>query len=122
MGMTREEAIKVLDDRLMSDDVIYVHHLSYAEALGMAIEALKAQVPRVMTLEEVQAHKIGEPLFYESRIIYPCWVIRLKDEKGRIHFFGYVGNIFKDKSEYGIRWRCWTSRPTDAQREAILWN
>ena len=82
---------------------------------------LKTQEPRVMTLEEVQAHKIGDPLFYESRIIYPCWVIRLKDEKGRIHFLGYVGNIFKDITEYNVRWRCWTSRPTDAQREAEPW-
>lgn len=27
-----------------------------------------------------------------------------------------------DKDVYGIEYRCWTSRPTDEQREAIQWN
>ena len=27
-----------------------------------------------------------------------------------------------DGAYYNILWRCWTSRPTEAQREAIPWN
>ena len=26
-----------------------------------------------------------------------------------------------DWENYGVNWRCWTSRPTDEQREAIPW-
>lgn len=47
--MTREEAIKALEARRRSDDVVYVGDISYPEALSMAIEALMAQEPVEVT-------------------------------------------------------------------------
>lgn len=35
---------------------------------------------------------------------------------------GYAPVLAKINTMYGERWRCWTSRPTDEQREAVSWN
>lgn len=32
-----------------------------------------------------------------------------------------LGGEWMRWDDYGITWRCWTSRPTDAQREATPW-
>ena len=31
------------------------------------------------------------------------------------------GRIYLDADAYGVDWRCWSSRPTDEQREAAAW-
>ena len=116
VGMTNQRAII-----LLSQMYIPAFDEEEKEAITKAIEALTAYEPRVMTLEEVKAYKVGEPLFYECKVFYPCWVIRLKDGNDRIHFLSYIGNIFKDISEYGIRWCCWTSCPDRETREATPW-
>ena len=85
------------------------------------------QEPRVMTLEEVRCAN-EEPMWFESKGTFrgrkgfwvlskgvsPSYVIRL------------IPAIGKDDTQlslaaYGKVWRCWTSRPTDAQREATPW-
>jgi hypothetical protein len=35
---------------------------------------------------------------------------------------GSMDRIYPRIEDYLTRWRCWTSRPTDAQREATPWN
>lgn len=104
--MTREEAISKLNeliectvDRGMIDDICYE-----------VIEFLKAQEPRVLSLAEYKAiaekpRKYRDPVWEEWRYIKGGWKIPQR---------AYCG--------YGTDWRCWTSRPTDAQREAIPWN
>lgn len=92
-----------------------------------AIALLKAQEPRVMTLEEINAVKQNDVLVYESNAAF----------KAIFHFIvaeGVVDNELRIKTEferidmaapfetYNRVWRCWTSRPTDEQREAIPWN
>ena len=81
-------------------------------------------VVRVMTLEEVHTSEI-------------CWY------ENSLNYGYYVGYIIKEKLGYKLRtkylkigstivhvnfdedykktWRCWTSRPTDEQREATPW-
>jgi len=34
---------------------------------------------------------------------------------------GYAPVRDLQNAEYGKKWRCWTSRPTDGQREAAIW-
>ena len=96
-------------------------------AIDVAISKLKAQEPRVMTSEEVRCAN-EEPMWFESKGTFrgrkgfwvlskgvsPSYVIRL------------IPTIGKDDTElslaaYGKVWRCWTSRPTDNQREAEPW-
>lgn len=89
----------------------------------------RAPEPRVMTLEEL---KVG----------VKCWLERHDGElwKARVSVVDKcsdgIHGIFKayDMIElfgmrvrynyawtYGKTWRCWTSRPTDEQREATPW-
>lgn len=120
--MTREQAISTLEARLMCDDVIYVHEHSYAEALVMAIEALKAQEPRVMTLEEVKSLERDAVVWYEHNGVNkqrPRIVDQVYDS-GIIFTDG--GHWQFNADAYGKKFRLWTSRPTDEQREKEPWN
>ena len=71
-----------------------------------ALALLKAQEPRVMTLEEAKN----------------AYVIEYRSGKMR-----EVGSALLDlnvdplNAEYGKIYRVWTSRPTDEQREATPW-
>lgn len=88
---------------------------------------LKAQEPRVLTLEEVRCAN-EKPMWFESKGTFrgqkgfwvlskgvsPSYVIRL------------IPAIGKDDTElslaaYGKVWRCWTSQPTDEQRKVVKW-
>jgi len=86
-----------------------------------------AQTARVMTVEEVKSawrnrniaflvdyNDGGSPVW----MLYYGYLSSLKeilliDEIAHLHRFGVDG--------YGVDWRCWTSRPTDEQREAVKW-
>lgn len=91
-----------------------------------ALALLKAQEPRVMTLEEVKEAK-GNDLFLE--------ISTRTDEKpyitaATLDGVGLKGVTFyhspfdfkayNKKSPYG--WRCWTVRPTNEQRKAAKWD
>ena len=106
------------------------------ELFADALELLKAQEPRVMTLEEVRTKKI-------------CW-IEDEDDGMDVREFpavycgdGHRSNgttntiFFADKEwaidlndcewwydirDYNVTWRCWTAKPTDEQREAVKWD
>lgn len=100
----------------------------YRPFVSDALDLLKAQEPRVMTLEDLQRAQDDEvPIWFESR---GTW-------HGRKGFWIFVYDIIKNgmrynaghMCSYGVlglsainkTWRCWTSRPTDTQREATPW-
>lgn len=75
-----------------------------------ALALLKAQEPRVLTLAEYKAlaekpKEERDPVWEEWPGLKNTWAIPNQ---------AYGG--------YGTSWRCWTSRPTDEQREATSWN
>lgn len=84
-----------------------------------ALALLKAQEPRVMTLEEVKALSTDEVVFFQPNSVNPV--------RPRIVACVSENNIaFSDGGcwmfdEYGNRFYLWTARPTDAQREATPW-
>jgi len=119
-----------------------------------ALALLKAQEPRVMTLEEVLAIETdhfdrdyyfnpefdsGIPVWLEYRWMDEDFLN--EDEKGDTNIYASIlmfgpkvnndivgrydcatsGIDYLDLGNYGRTWRCWTSRPTDAQREAVKW-
>lgn len=123
--MTRHEAIEILKEVKMLDDSMFAYSQAYNDALDMAIEALKAQEPRLMTLEDA----------INSETV---WVECTNGDGGYgtcrlVEIYGMVAaEVFMLKNKYPERkrlnpekylreWRCWTSRPTDAQREATPW-
>ena len=97
--------------------------VKYAED---ALELLKAQEPRVMTLEDLQkiaSIRDGAVWLETGAGLMPAFMeFAMKD----ITFFvavpltGY--RQFFENDWYGKTWRCWTSRPTDEQRQAVKWD
>lgn len=94
-----------------------------------AITLLKAQKPRVMTWQEIIDTATQMPFIWlESKekndrvfqsILFKTW---LWDSMATIITVMTQGWLFEGHQVgYGKTWRCWTSRPTDAQREAVKW-
>ena len=98
-------------------------HEMYTDVIAL----LKAQEPKVMTLEEARAALHNDPV---------VWV-ELRDQMlcGGIHMDGSrdftmqngdaLDEIDLDNEDaarvYGKRVRCWTHKPTDEQRYAASW-
>lgn len=94
-----------------------------------ALALLKAQESRVMTLEEVITSKPGTVVWLEDfdkpdvisglfkRLFIYTKVIDFLIVKEEVS-----NEVTADLDVYGSEWRCWTSRTTEAEREAIPWN
>jgi hypothetical protein len=85
-----------------------------------ALELLKAQEPKLLTIEEITGD--GECWFegingacgYAD--CYMCTVSK-EVEVNRIS----MKPEYVSWDDFKKKWRCWTSRPTDEQREATQW-
>ena len=101
----------------------------YSRAIEEALELLKAQEPRVMTLEEVKRLAPDDDVWIEYheldgwtisavtvREIYDNGILcRLQNPRFSFGRYNYYGGDW-------LAWRCWTSRPTNEQRKAVKWN
>jgi hypothetical protein len=95
-----------------------------------ALALLKAQEPRVLTLDEVMALPNGEedeavvvrefrfPISKEWNGETVCMWMGVRD----VQIVADWVYGFYHKSEYGHNWRCWTAMPTNEQRKAVKWN
>ena len=75
-----------------------------------------------MTLEEIQE---GKPYWLEMRRIASEYAICKLNDNGDSAFLDFAvqyGDKTLESDGYEKTWRCWTSRPTDAQRENEPWN
>lgn len=135
----REKVIKGLECHKIGDDGLYscgtcpytiLTADTCADALNDDAHALlKAQEPRVMTLDELQecvtywvedemGHVVPETIMdISGKNIMTIPVVHLTN--------GHAPIITKTTDGYNTKrftgWRCWTSRPTDEQREATKW-
>lgn len=102
------------------------------QLLSDALELLKEQEPRVMTLEEVIDHYSLPPVFVDDlgaqedylQDIVPLYFDFPSDDPWAVHWRGYlsVRQYLDDwKASYGKKWICWTGKPTDEQRKAVQW-
>lgn len=96
------------------------------EVLAGILAILKEQKPRVMTLEEVK--RLGDSdAMYLQTIVSPnevCTAIYQPDKSGDDYIrivSTWKKTGFYVPQDYNRSWRCWTSRPTDEQREATPW-
>ena len=101
-------------------------HKMFDDAIALLKE--KELQPRVMTLDEVKTAKCsGTPVYVEdvkehySEMAFVT-VVDGFDEWVHITFHGEKSIFGKRCREYGTKWRCWTSRPTNKQRKAVAWN
>ena len=99
-----------------------------------ALTLLKAQEPRVMTLEEVIALPDESDVWLEE---FCCITVAatishnpiiaqfLNNVSGETYFYGIKQADYNNgnymNADYGKEWRCWSSRPTDEQMEATPW-
>lgn len=88
-----------------------------------ALTLLKAQEPRVMTLEEMKAIPYDadiwiETEYYVGKITIFAATINTKGLRG---VMVYGSHKTYDYEGYNKLWRYWTSRPTDEQRKATPW-
>jgi hypothetical protein len=109
-----EEAIKILgkvDELTFWLDFVRV-------AVERALELLKEQEPRVLTLEEATEDE--------------CWFeyingscgnadVDMKDNKTAIIYRTNRRPVQVLITDYMKKWRCWDRRPTDEQRKAVKW-
>lgn len=94
------------------------------QLINDALELLKTQEPRVLTLEEVQ-NDCPDYVYLEW---LNCCVCCIKDEgesNESVGYFaygieGYYYQFLWDT--YGTKWRCWSTKPTDDQRKALKWD
>lgn len=119
--MINREAIKILGElkKCYLGGII--------EAIDMAIEAVKEQEPRVMTLEEVEKSYSKAPIWFEEQrlqTVYPAIYHKSKGPEGAK--FADITDFYYQRQDwaygtYGKTWRCWTSQPTDEQRQEAKW-
>ena len=122
-----EKVIKGLE-RIRDYDPMFrvAHDDEFSQYAADALALLKSQEARVMTWEEAQANVQDGPFV----------IFEVRDSTGSEVDFGVLAGDYYEMSEgsvltvedfwmmkddYGKRFRLWTSRPTDEQREATPW-
>ena len=126
----REKVIKGLEclanncSVCTSDCPYYESPSCFRTIAADALALLKAQEPRVMTLEEI---KDGESYWFSAGkefVPRPVICIHREDDaqKPYIIFAERYGTYSWETEDYGKTWHCWTARPTDEQREAAKWD
>lgn len=121
---------------------VMTHELAYPEVMDAIKEASRddfielcksSDEPRVMTLEEVIKHYSLPPVFVDDmsaqedylQDIAPLYFDFPLCDSWVVHWRGYYSvrtHLDDWKASYGKKWRCWTARPTDEQREAVKWD
>lgn len=122
--MTRDAAIKHLENMkwLKGYSNTTVDDIPLGSIIDDIIALLKEKEPRVMTLEEAKSLKQDTVVWYEHDGINRPRprIVHYADDRCIVFTDG--GKWQYDADGYSSHWRCWTSRPTDEQREAIPWN
>lgn len=86
---------------------------------------MKDNEPRVMTLEDIETVGDSEPVYIETKIsekVNPAiFQPECSDGEYACVISSWSKSGFYSFESYYQDWRCWTSRPTDKQREATPW-
>ena len=98
------------------DNMTCVQHLTID-----AIDLLKEQEARALTIDGIETLHKGSDVFIERRgldFILPATVFRV----GR-NFIEFYGNPMSERFDrYNRFWRLWTNRPTDEKRKEAEWD
>ena len=84
------------------------------------VDALNLLKARVMTLEEADEADVCWLEVKNAGRIVPIRVAVMKIGSVSIGRFRAASETAM-ASDYGTIWRCWSARPTNAQREAVKW-
>lgn len=87
-----------------------------------ALDLLKAQMPRVMTLDELYACDEGDCLYYQCEGEFDGNVLYIRSEVGfYVDLRAATHRFTCAPSLYGSLWRCWTSRPSAEMMASTPW-
>lgn len=118
------------------DDIVFGNGTGNDNVIGCGayVNRWKTQEPRVLTLKEVDALEDSALVYIEcaypvdgqrKTVIKPAIYQANNSSPEEDGYYCIVSawaqSGFYSVDGYGIDWRCWTSRPTDAQREAVKW-
>lgn len=127
-----EICIRVQDNEKCPDECPYRKDICYGTVglMADALSLLKAQEPRVMTLEEIE-DALDNVVWLdipgaENLADGFSLIMAYSSKNGFVLLDSPFGdNPSQDRFEYtdyNKTWRCWTARPTDEQREAVKWD
>ena len=129
MGMTeqekREQTIKGLE-QFIADFKPFCGNNADWQRVYDTLGLLKAQEPRLMSLEEVLA-STGKPVYVICEEHPDSYALVSGEIGGRVALTypgtpeGKDNMLWPIKAGYGSFWKCWTSPPSDVQREAAPW-
>ena len=119
----REKVIEGLEMSYTYSNVDEGNTLVPQQLVLDALALLKAQEPRVMTLEEVKM--LDRDYYYLEAMRSPGKELREIVGAYSIQCVTWPSITWARQtmgdSGYGNTWRCWTSSPTNEQREATPW-
>lgn len=97
-----------------------VRHECKADLMRDALELLREQEPRVLTLEEVLG---GDECWFEY-INGSCGYadVYMQDNKTALIHRTNIRPGEVPITDYMKKWRCWSYRPTEEQRKGVKWN
>ena len=108
-------------------DCGYINRPSFAicvkDIASDALELLKEQEARVMTLDEVKAFDWDYCYLEEERLPWEEYRIVCGNYALTCITWVYVASMriqYGDNS-YGKKWRCWSAKPTEEQRQKVKW-
>lgn len=94
-----------------------------------ALELLKEQEQRLITLEEVKNHNNKDNcVWFELRdiVVIPVFIKQDRQEtiieNPCILSDQTIPHLYWKNIDYCKKWRCWTSKPTEEQRKAVMWD
>ena len=116
-----EAAITVAGDTRIQIGNMLLHQSDVIELLvGALRDALDKPKQKPLTFKEARCaeHVYLEEL--DKKEMVSCLVdFSTRDFIGFVNCHGaHIVNVYE---YYGIRWRCWASRPADEEREAAAW-
>ena len=123
IALLKAQEHEALDMPKPDSDIGCWYDITHNYTLEQVVNALKEQEPRVMALEEVKM--LDSDYYYLESMRSPGK--ELREIVGAYNLtcvtwpsITWARQTMGD-SGYGKTWRCWTSRPTDAQREGTPW-
>ena len=93
-----------------------------------ALEVLKSQEPTLLSITDIL--ETYPMCWFENRAthsgcycqIMPAVIMNNRSKVIDVQVFGTGIQMVAFPSQYNQLWRCWTSRPTDEQREKVKWD
>lgn len=109
---------------LAQDDWAEWHSDSEVQTTAQAaLDLLKAQEPRVMTLDEAAAaDEVWVEMWHGVPIMVAVLYITDDFKNFELELLGRNKKAFMLAKHYGHTWRCWTAKPTEEQRLAVKWD